>query len=113
MATYWRGELLAGGIKLGEQNAKYRRVPIEVATDEAQTITIQKAGTTGTTFASCSAVATKVSSKVYEIQLAAADVDTRGILYIRSTGATNVQEGFVMVGPKVRTDHDKRYEMAL
>ncbi len=113
MATYWRGELLAGGIKLGEQTAKYRRVPIEVQTDEAQTITIQKAGTTGTTFAACSATATKVSAKVYEIQLLAVDVDTRGILYIRSTGATDTQEGFVMIGPKVRTDADKRFEMAL
>lgn len=112
MATYWRGELLAGGIKLGEKTAIYRRVPIEVATDEAQTITLQKAGTTGTTFGASSATATKVSAKIYEIQLLEADVNTRGILYIRAAGATNTQEGFVVIDPKQRTDADNRYRAA-
>jgi len=111
MATYWRGELLAGGIKLGEQTAAYRTVFIEVATDEAQTVTIAKAGSA--TFSACSAAATKISTKYYKIVLTAADVDTRGLLSIRSTGATNVQEGFVMIGPKVRTGRDKRFEMSL
>ena len=93
MSTYYRGELLAGGIKRGEQNAAYRTVFIEVATDEPQTVTIAKAGSA--TFAAAPAAA-KISTKHHKIINRRRR--TRGCC--RSAHRRDQRaEGFMMIGP--------------
>lgn len=109
MTVYNRGKL--GEVKLGDQNAAYRKWPIEVGTDEAQIVTIQKNSESSFSAAS-SGTCTQVSGTLYELALAVADLDEAGLLYARCSGATDIQLGHIEVSPKTVTDEGERFRRA-
>lgn len=75
-------------VQLSEATTARRTVLYMVGTNEAQTITISKAGAA---FAGGSSTATCVSGTEFALTLATADLDTLGELVVKSEGATNTQ----------------------
>jgi len=94
MADHYKG--VVGAVALKEPSAAKRTIYYDVNTDEAQVITVSKAG--GTFAATAGSVATKVAAKLYKLVLHVDDIDTPGYLAVLSTGVTDAHYLIVRVG---------------
>ncbi len=84
MATLYRG--IFQSLQQNESTAANRKVLVEVGTHEAQTVTVSKGGAA---FAASDSVASQVDGSLYELDIAAADLDTVGVLAFKLVGATD------------------------
>ena len=87
MATYFR-DLAGFAVQKSEATAAYRTVYFEVGTVEAQTVTVSK---NGAAFATATSTAAQVDSTLYALTIAAADIDTAGVVAFKCAGATDTQ----------------------
>lgn len=94
MADYYLG--LIGAVALSEPDEAKRTLYYNIGTDEAQVITVSKAG--GAAGATAGSVETTVAALLSKLVLHVDDIDTAGYLAIVSTGATDTQYAIVRVG---------------
>lgn len=104
MATAYRGCL--GEVGVGETDTDLLKFPIEVATKEAQVLTVKLPDGEEFVAAGTGSTCVEVDDPIYVVQLLAAHVDVAGIVYIKSTGATSAAWGYVRVLPTPRMTVD-------
>ncbi len=87
MATNFR--VMNKALRRKEPNAARRTIYFEVGTDEAQTVTVSKAG--GAFAATAGSAASKVDGTLYKLVIDPDDLDTIGEVAFKCAGATDTQ----------------------